>query len=193
MRQITFVLLIITGACSVPTVITRETPSVNPEEAAKNSDQSPAGQASSSRAGTLDDLKRVQTKSVSCPKTTGVPATAQVRDKCIAPTIYFPLREHFLLLNAQSALDAFATCVLSSKTPSRRIRLEGHIGVVMTAEYALSLSERPAFAVKRYLESKGLDPNTMEITGMGRRMPMCSEDTLLCKRKNNRVEIIVIE
>jgi len=56
----------------------------------------------------------------------------------------------------------------------------------------LDLSANRAMAVSRYLITKGIKPSTIETIAMGRTHPMADNRTRAGKKKNRRVEIVVL-
>lgn len=53
------------------------------------------------------------------------------------------------------------------ENPTKRVVLEGHCDWRGTAEYNLGLGDRRATAVRKYLESLGVDPKRLEIISKG--------------------------
>jgi len=76
--------------------------------------------------------------------------------------------------------------------PDGRVRLEGHVDDHYSNAYGLVLSERRADLVKIYLRQYGIS-NPIQTSGYGNDRPFCFERSEKCRRKNNRVHILVIE
>jgi outer membrane protein OmpA-like peptidoglycan-associated protein len=72
--------------------------------------------------------------------------------------------------------------------PERRLLIEGHTDRRATAEYSRQLGERMARAVRDYLVARGVGPERLSVTGIGRDRPVCKGPTELCEARNRRVE-----
>ena len=68
----------------------------------------------------------------------------------------------------------------------------GHTDSVGTDAYNQKLSVRRATAVKKYLVSKGVDANRIQIEGKGESQPVADNKTSAGRAKNRRVQIEVI-
>lgn len=68
----------------------------------------------------------------------------------------------------------------------------GHTDSVGTDAYNQKLSERRAAAVKKYLVSKGIPDNRIQIEGKGEAQPVADNKTADGRAKNRRVQIEVI-
>jgi chemotaxis protein MotB len=91
--------------------------------------------------------------------------------------------------------------ILKDKYRGNRIRIEGHTDnqpIVRTRDkYASNweLSGDRAFAVVRFLESKGVSPGSGNLygAGYGQYSPVASNDTPAGRQKNRRVEIVIAQ
>ncbi len=78
--------------------------------------------------------------------------------------------------------------------PDRDIRITGHAARVGSTEYLQELSEKRAAAVAGYFLEQGVREETeMVVQGRGARDPVASNETPEGRRKNRRVEIIILE
>jgi OOP family OmpA-OmpF porin len=68
----------------------------------------------------------------------------------------------------------------------------GHTDSVGVDAYNEKLSVRRAEAVKKYLVSKGVEPNRVYTEGKGERQPVADNRTAEGRAKNRRVEIEVV-
>lgn len=88
-------------------------------------------------------------------------------------------------------LDAVAQILLNTSTITR-LSIEGHTDATGDAEGNLVLSSARALAVKKYLESKGVDPERLSSKGFGASRPVDTNDTEAGRGKNRRVEFKVV-
>lgn len=73
------------------------------------------------------------------------------------------------------------------------IRINGHTDAIGSKEYNEKLSNRRAISVgKQLVVNEGFDPARMFVKGMGETEPIASNKTAEGRRKNRRVEILVL-
>ena len=77
--------------------------------------------------------------------------------------------------------------------PYIKVRIEGHTDSIGDADYNMGLSIRRAQAVKDHMVSMGVAAHRMEIKGLGETDPIADNNTELGRKKNRRVEFVVIE
>jgi outer membrane protein OmpA-like peptidoglycan-associated protein len=75
--------------------------------------------------------------------------------------------------------------------PGLNLEIEGHTDNTGGDELNLKLSGQRADAVRTYLITQGLTPDSITTQGLGDTMPVASNDTSAGRQKNRRVEIIV--
>lgn len=80
-----------------------------------------------------------------------------------------------------------------NKVPTIKLNVIGHTDSDAGTEYNQVLSENRARAVAKYLTDRGIDPQRLNISGMGEVMPIYPNDTPENKRWNRRVELYIIE
>jgi outer membrane protein OmpA-like peptidoglycan-associated protein len=90
---------------------------------------------------------------------------------------------------AKSNLDKLVTVL--ETYPDTNIEIQGHTDSQGSKSYNQSLSERRAFAVNSYLQSKGLDKSRMTIVGFGETAPKYGNDTESGRDQNRRVEFLI--
>ncbi len=88
-----------------------------------------------------------------------------------------------------STLDRLVTFL--TRYPERRVVIEGHTDSVGSAEYNQQLSQRRAESVSRYLQNKGIAASRLDTRGMGKDVPLVSNDTASGRQQNRRVELII--
>ena len=87
-------------------------------------------------------------------------------------------------------LDAVAK-ILVNTTAITRLSIEGHTDTTGEPSANQPLSEERAWAVKKYLESKGVAAERLESRGFGSSKPVDTNDTEEGRAKNRRVEFKV--
>jgi outer membrane protein OmpA-like peptidoglycan-associated protein/flagellar hook assembly protein FlgD len=73
------------------------------------------------------------------------------------------------------------------------IIIEGHTDSIGSEEYNLKLSEKRSNAVRKFLIKQGMDKNLFEFIGMGETVPLYKNNTIENRRKNRRVEFLLIK
>jgi len=75
----------------------------------------------------------------------------------------------------------------------RQIRVEGHTDSTGNAEYNLELSRRRAESVRDLLVDRGIEPSRITAAGLGEDYPVADNGTPEGRRKNRRVDIILLK
>ena len=75
--------------------------------------------------------------------------------------------------------------------PDLKIVIEGHTDSVGDAAYNKILSQKRAYAVKKYMVAKGIGANRIKARGFGENKPIASNKTNKGRKKNRRVEAAV--
>jgi len=102
-----------------------------------------------------------------------------------------------LTSSGKRALSSVASSIMANH-PGKSIRVYGHTDgdpIRKTRKLwsdNLDLSSNRAMAVTRYLISRGISGSKIESIGMGSTRPIASNRTAAGKKKNRRVEIMVI-
>ncbi|MFZ5482711.1 MAG: OmpA family protein [Pseudomonadota bacterium] len=92
----------------------------------------------------------------------------------------------------QAQIDDWLTRI----PPEARLKVTGHADRLGTMAYNQTLSRRRAEAVKRYLTSKGMRPNDIQVAARGEKEPVVTctggvdPATIACLAPNRRVEIV---
>ena len=108
----------------------------------------------------------------------------------VKETISFPHGKADIEPVSMDLLDAVAKIMLSTQAITR-LTIEGHTDTTGEPAANQPLSEERAEAVKKYLESKGVDPSRLESRGFGSTRPIDTNDTEEGRAKNRRVEFKV--
>jgi len=86
--------------------------------------------------------------------------------------------------DARSALQKTADFLKGY--PNTHVAIEGHCDERGSTEYNLALGQRRANAVKQYLVSLGINPDTLTTTSWGKEKPFCTQSTEECYAQNRR-------
>jgi outer membrane protein OmpA-like peptidoglycan-associated protein len=76
--------------------------------------------------------------------------------------------------------------------PKSSLKITGHTDSVGSSESNLTLSERRAEAVSRYLISQNVKSGRLDTIGYGERRPIATNDTAEGRAQNRRVEILIV-
>lgn len=72
------------------------------------------------------------------------------------------------------------------------VQVVGHTDNVGSDSYNMTLSQKRADSVARYLQSRGVDWNRLVVSGAGKTQPIASNDTEAGRAENRRVEITLV-
>lgn len=75
--------------------------------------------------------------------------------------------------------------------PGLNLAIEGHTDTTGSADFNMKLSQQRADAVRQFLISQGLSPDTITAKGLGQENPVADNSTAAGRKLNRRVEIIV--
>lgn len=95
-------------------------------------------------------------------------------------------------LNPLSEVELRKLYMLLKEQPLLCIEIGGHTDNSGAEMYNLTLSEKRAESVKKYLEDKGIEPSRLKAVGYGFRKPIDTNDTPEGKANNRRTEIKVL-
>lgn len=105
--------------------------------------------------------------------------------------IYFDSDKATLTRKGQQALDA-ASEYLHKHSNIRRILIDGHADKKGSINYNDKLSDRRAKIVRNYLTIKGIDPNLINLAGMGEHKPVDQNWTRDGRQRNRHVSIYAV-
>lgn len=75
--------------------------------------------------------------------------------------------------------------------PGLSLAIEGYTDTTGSADFNMTLSQQRGDAVRAFLISQGLSPDTITAKGMGEADPVADNNTAAGRKQNRRVEIIV--
>lgn len=104
--------------------------------------------------------------------------------------LYFQADTSSINEDSYAALDEVFDFL--NENPNVRIEVGGHTNGIPEHEYCDKLSNARAQAVAAYLIRKGISPNRLEYKGYGKRKPIASNNTKEGRRRNQRVEIKIL-
>jgi len=151
-------------------------------------------------------INEIPISPVSAPVSRTVPKTEQqveqyTPQKPIKTMVYrkFRFDEVNFAFDQHSLSDAGVRAVAQVAASLRKekkwflICINGHTDAIGSEEYNLKLSERRAVSVGRQLVvNEGFDPSRLFIHGIGESEPIASNKTVDGRRKNRRVEILIL-
>lgn len=105
--------------------------------------------------------------------------------------IYFGSGSSRLDNRSAPLLDSLVDII--SRCPGLTIEVGGHTDSVGSASGNQRLSERRAGAVSQYLIAKNIAPNRIRTVGYGETRPVASNATAEGKRRNRRIEFVVVD
>lgn len=92
---------------------------------------------------------------------------------------------------ASRELDRFLKIL--ADYPHATLMVKGFVSAKTNSPENIRLSERRAESVMKLLMKKGIDQERIEVKGMGNQEPLASNSTYEGRRKNRRVEIVVVD
>ena len=188
----------ITAPRAAPPVQPAARPQPVPQPSRAVAEKSNNTAAVTDRQPVVSGKKEAAQNSVADKVTAPPPAPVRVAAKPAAP----PLPEEVMRLRVKPnsdfltdasyrTLDRFAEILLQH--PDKSIIIRGYISSKSNSQANITLSERRANNVQKYLLKKGVAPGQMQVKGMGNQDPIASNDTSAGRRKNRRVEVEVVK
>lgn len=116
--------------------------------------------------------------------------TGQNRAALQGQTVYFELNSSNIRPAEREKLRVAKEYM--DKNPNFKLLLEGHCDWRGTAEYNLSLGDRRANAVKRYLQTLGVPPDRLETLSKGS-LEAAKQADEATMEKDRRVDLVVVD
>jgi outer membrane protein OmpA-like peptidoglycan-associated protein len=148
------------------------------EQAAKDEAARAQAQTAALRAQLLKQLNEVL-------QTTDTPRGLVVN----MADVLFETNKYALSQDAQLKLAKLSGIIQAH--PGLNLAIEGYTDTTGTPDYNLKLSQQRADAVREFLVSQGLSPDTTTAKGLGQADPVADNSTAAGRKLNRRVEIIV--
>ncbi|MDC3959205.1 OmpA family protein [Polyangium jinanense] len=127
------------------------------------------------------------------PKITGCPASVRVEGTqiVILQEVNFATGSDVIAPESYALLEQVGS-VLAQHPEIARVAIDGHTDNVGAERANVTLSQRRAVAVVRWLVDHGVDARRLEARGFGPRRPVASNDKPEGRAKNRRVEFQIL-
>lgn len=109
---------------------------------------------------------------------------------CEQPPVHFGFNEYSLTPDSRASLQTLADC-LREKAATASVTLEGHCDERGTEEYNMTLGEKRANSVKKYLSNLGVDASNLRTVSYGKERPADPGHNEEAWSANRRVEFTV--
>jgi outer membrane protein OmpA-like peptidoglycan-associated protein len=103
--------------------------------------------------------------------------------------VLFDFGKYTLKPGAREKLAKIAGIIISH--PGLRLEVEGYTDSVGSDEFNQRLSEQRADAVREYLVSESVTPDSITARGFGKGNPVATNDTASGRQQNRRVQLVV--
>ncbi len=103
--------------------------------------------------------------------------------------VLFETGKYALSMDAQLKLAKLSGIIQAH--PGLNLAIEGYTDNTGTPDFNMKLSQQRADAVRQFLITQGLSPDTITSKGMGQADPIADNSTAAGRKQNRRVEIIV--
>ncbi len=104
--------------------------------------------------------------------------------------VTFKSGSRWLTPRARGQLDLLGETLLAF--PESRVQVRAHTDSLGPADMNLGLSSRRAEVVVQYLQSRGVNELQLQAVGMGEAQPLDSNQTLVGRKRNRRVDIVTL-
>jgi outer membrane protein OmpA-like peptidoglycan-associated protein/flagellar hook assembly protein FlgD len=142
----------------------------------------------------LEAVDMAGNKGVSSPDRLEVDVLVMVTERGLKiriSNIEFPFGSNEIKHKGKVILDRVFQIL--QKYENYEVVIEGHTDDIGKEEYNLELSERRAKAVNDYLMSRGIRADRLKYVGMGETVPLYPNDSDEHRRRNRRVEFMLIK
>ena len=131
-----------------------------------------------------------------CPETRGVVAnggcpeidrSVETALANIVKNIQFETASDRIARSSQASLTELVEIL--KKFPETKLSIEGHTDAAGNANRNMSLSQRRADSVKKFLSDNGITPSRLTAKGFGQTQPVATNDTAEGRAQNRRVDL----
>ncbi len=109
------------------------------------------------------------------------------------PTVYFDFDSSNLKTSSRAKIAEIANVLNQDYTLNRDIEIEGHTDNTGEPDYNMNLSTQRAEVVLKELAFSNIAESRMRSSGKGETSPIENNSTVEGRRKNRRVEIILLK
>jgi len=154
--------------------------------------------AKAARDKAVSDLDALKKERTTAPDAGGWKAGTIGAEISIGSDVLFSSGRATLTTAGKRALSSIASNIMTNH-PGKNIRIYGHTDADPIKKTRklwmdnLDLSSNRAMAVTRYLISRGIKGSLIESIGMGATRPIAANKSAADKKKNRRVEIMIIK
>ena len=103
--------------------------------------------------------------------------------------VFFEPEQAKLSTQSHNELDKYVNILQEEQ--NLMIEIAGHTDADGRADYNMTLSQKRAQSVAKYLVKKGIDEKRLFATGYGEQVPVASNETISGKQQNRRTELII--
>jgi OOP family OmpA-OmpF porin len=96
-------------------------------------------------------------------------------------------------LRAGARPDLMAIAAYLKEHPTRKALVEGYTDSSGSTAHNVELSRQRATAVEAFLLRNGIDPERIEVRGLGEDHPVATNRTASGRQQNRRVEIVMVD
>ncbi|MBK8654825.1 MAG: OmpA family protein [Haliscomenobacter sp.] len=96
-------------------------------------------------------------------------------------------------LQPVSRIELSRLAELLIQNPSLRADIEIHTNSLCSHSFAQEITQERAATVAEFLTSRGISPDRVRSSGLGKRVPVASNDSMSGRRENQRVEVLLLE
>jgi outer membrane protein OmpA-like peptidoglycan-associated protein len=125
------------------------------------------------------------------PMLNGCPKTTPQRQLVIGERAEFVLDSATLTVQARQVLDIVVNTLVDHPEVTQ-IRIQGHTDDLYSLAHNVRLSRARAMAVRNYLVGKGIAPARLVTEGYADTRPLDTRDTEEARRKNRRVDFMIL-
>ncbi len=115
----------------------------------------------------------------------------QYETHTVSAEALFDFDKAILKPQGRAALQNLGAQIRSQGLKVKDINVIGHTDSVGSDAYNMRLSERRATAVRNFLVGEGVSSSIIDVSGMGKRQPVASNETAEGRALNRRVEVMV--
>lgn len=115
----------------------------------------------------------------------------QYEKHTVSAEALFDFDKYVLKPQGIAELRALGANIRSQGLKVKDINVIGHTDSIGSDAYNMALSERRAMAVRNFLVSEGVSSSIIDVSGMGKRDPVASNETAEGRALNRRVEVLV--